>query len=128
MKLAFRKSEWLDNWWLIERAEHEHRQWDEERPMAGGGVAIYYMDSSRVCDADVEGYAEEMLEIAEAIERRSRASSKRCAVEVMGDGSVHFWSPRNSQEHGVATLAEADELAALIRATLAANASKRGAP
>lgn len=64
------------------------------------------------------GYGAEMKGIATAIDRRGSFHAKRCAVEVMGDGSVHFWSPRNSQNPGVVTLADADALAQLIHKEL----------
>lgn len=60
-----------------------------------------------------------MLAIAAAIEAREPERFKRCAVAFDG-GRVKFWSPRNSVGHpGVVSLAEADALAAKIRAKLA---------
>jgi len=113
MRLTIRKSDWTDDWWLIERAEHDGRVWME--PVAPHVMAL--RTSSRFSDADVEGYGSEMLAIAAAITARSSFRAKRCAVEVMGD-VVAFRSPRNSQEDGIVTLAEADEIAAEIVATV----------
>ncbi len=74
--------------------------------------------SARISDADVEGSAYEMREIAKAIRARGRYSAKRCAVYVDGD-KVCFRSPRNSSEDGVTNLAFADELATIIETSLA---------
>jgi hypothetical protein len=99
----------FDDWWVIERAEHEGRKWWER---VGAGASLRC--SSRFSDADVEGTSAEMLAIAEAIETRSGASFKRCAVATVKD-AASFWSPRNSQEPGGVSLDEADELAKEIR-------------
>ncbi len=56
----------FDDWYLIERAEHDGRVWLE--PMGPGAMALCC--SSRISDADVEGSREEMLAIAQAIEER----------------------------------------------------------
>ena len=66
----------------------------------------------------------EMLAIAAAIETRGRFSAKRCAVWFVGDRAF-FESPRNSQEPGVVTLADADDLAREIRAALATETTTR---
>ena len=110
--LALRKSDDLDDWYLIERRDHDGRTWMEWQ--SHNVVAL--RTSARFSDnADVEGSAEEVLAIADAIEARGEYRAKRCAVKVDGD-RVYFESPRNSQEPGVVTLADA--LAAEIRATL----------
>ncbi len=119
MKVVLRKSEWLDDWYIIERAQHEHRQHLEQV----GSNAFALMCSSRISDADVEGCASEMLAIADAIEERGYSSSKRCAVDARTD-RVQLWSPRNSQHPGVITYAEADELAADIRRVLETTQAK----
>lgn len=106
--LTLEKSEWLTDWYLIVRAEHEGKEWMENDDSS-------YQCSERISDADVEGYSAEMKSIAAAIEKRASFKAKRCAVEVMGDGSVHFWSPRNSTRPGIVTLADADALAQTIR-------------
>jgi hypothetical protein len=90
MKLTIRKSDALDDWYVIERAEHDGRSWLEPTQY---GVA--FQCSARISDADVEGYASEMLAIADAIEAGTVARFKRCAVDATSD-VVRFWSPRNS--------------------------------
>lgn len=114
MKLTLVKCEGMDDWYTIERAEHDGREWLEST----GPNTKSFMRSARISDACVEGYSSEMLALAEAIEKRECESFKRCAVDATSD-RVEFWSPRNSQRPGIASWAEADELAALIRTTLA---------
>lgn len=117
MRLVCRKSDALDDWYVIEREEApgEARAWLE--PIGGGGMA--FMVSARISDADIEGYADEMLAIAEAIEKRGAARFKRCAVNAETE-PVHFWSPRNSTRDGEVSLAVADALAKEIRSVCAA--------
>lgn len=115
MRLAIRKSEGMDDWYVIERAEHDGRSWMEPIPGIPNAMALHL--SSRFSDADVEGTADEMLGIAEGIETRDGAGYKRCAVRIDGDRAF-FQSPRNSQREGECSLAEADALAKEIRATL----------
>lgn len=106
MKIVMRKSEWLDDWYLIVKAEHDGRVWEE-------GVApsvLKFMKSERISDACVEGSEEEMLWIATPIIARKEYEFCRCAVRFEPDG-VHFWSPRNSRVDGVVSIEEADELA-----------------
>lgn len=117
MKLTITKSEGMGDWYLIERAEHDGRTWLEPMNLGGGSSCMAFMTAARFSDADVEGSAEEMRDIATAIENRSTESHKRCGVDATGD-PVKFRSPRNSQRDGECTLAEADELAALIRSML----------
>ena len=106
MKIVMSKSEHLDDWYLIVKAEHDGREWTEKT----GPNSSRFMCSERISDACVEGSEEEMLGIAQAIKLRERRSFGRCAVAFLSDG-VHFWSPRNSTTHGVVTVEEADELA-----------------
>jgi hypothetical protein len=108
MKLTIRHSG--DDWYVIERAEHDGRVWTEQT----GPNAFAFRCSSRFSDADVEGDGAQMLSIADAIERRGSVSHKRCAVRVEG-ADVLFKSPRNSTMWGDCSLAEADDLAAQIR-------------
>lgn len=113
----------LPDWWLIERAEHDGREWGEPTKY---GVA--FRRSARITNADIEGSAEEMLDIAAAIKSRGRSWAKRCAVSVLGD-VVHLWSPRNSMETAKVSLSVADALAAEILETLTgwdANGSPQG--
>ena len=116
MKLTMRKSEWLDDWYVIEKDEEpgEHREWDE--PTKYGSR---FVSSARLSDADCEGTSVEMLDIADAIERREERYHKRCAVTFDGKGFAYFTSPRNTNEAPTPVpLADADGLAALIRQTL----------
>jgi len=112
MRLTIRKAEEIDNWYVIERAEHDGRGWFE--PTEYGSR---WMTSARFSDADVEGPAEEMLGIAAAIRRRGHAEFRRCSVFIEGERAV-FDSPRNSTASGECTLAEADDLATQIEALL----------
>lgn len=107
MKLSLRKSS--EDWFVIERAEHEHKTWVE--PIGPNAAAL--RDSSRFSDADVEGTKAEMLLIADAIQNRKQYGARRCAVRVVGN-VVFFSSPRNSQVEGQCSLQEADDLAAEI--------------
>lgn len=116
MKIALVKSDSLGDWYTIEKAEHENRHWMASVDI-GGYPCMSLMYSGRISDACVEGTAAEMLAIAEAIERREEESFKRCAVDARTD-RVEFWSPRNSQRHGIVSREAADELAAQIRREL----------
>jgi hypothetical protein len=107
-------SESIPGWWTIERAAHDGRVWLEPTEY---GMAL--MTAGRISDADVEGSEEEMLAIAAAIEARGEFEAKRCAVKV-ADGRAEFWSPRNSMTIASVPLPAADELAAEIRAKVAA--------
>ena len=102
------------DWYVIERRDHDGRRWMERE---GPGVVALHTSARFSQNADVEGNASEMLGIADAIERRGEFSAKRCAVRIDGD-LAYFESPRNSREPGVVTLADADDLAAQIRAAL----------
>ena len=95
----------LDDWYCIERAAHDGREWPEPTKY---GAAL--MRSARISDADVEGQCYEMLGIASAIKSRGRYSAKGCAVR-MDAGRAYFWSPRNSQREAWVPLAVADALA-----------------
>lgn len=106
MKIVMRKSEWLDDWYLIVKAEHDGRVW-EERVAPN---VVMFRCSERISDADVEGDEMDMLQIADAILYREDGIGERCAVRFEPDG-VHFWSPRNSSVDGVVSIEEADELA-----------------
>jgi hypothetical protein len=92
-KLRFRKA-W-DNHWVID----------------GTGAA-----------ASIEGSKDEMIEMANAINNKSRASGYRCAVSYdLHQNVIEFWSPRNTQdssEAGSASYNDALELSELIKKTL----------
>lgn len=103
MKIVLRKTDVMDDWYVIEPED----------------TTISFSD------ADVEGTAAEMLGIAQAIEQRGSEFFHRCSVVVhWGFNEVMFDSPRNSQECGVVTLAEADELAKEIREKLGTKESE----
>lgn len=114
MKLALIKNDGMEDWFLIEKAKHDGRTW--LAPFEGGGMML--MSSARISDADIEGTAEEMLGIANAIVARGEYSAKRCSVSIDGDRAL-FDSPRNSMRAGVVTLAEADALAIEIKEAIA---------
>lgn len=113
MNLTLRKSKYLDNWYIIERAEHNHTQWLEK----DSPNSYSLRNSARFSDADIEGTDAEMLCIADAIENRSEVSFSRCSVKII-DNKAYFDSPRNSTFCGEASLDEADDLAILIRKML----------
>jgi len=115
MKIKLVKSDYLDDWYTVERAEHEHRQWMERT----GPNCMKLMDSGRISDACVEGTAGEMRELALAIKARGEAEFRRCAVRVDGE-SAYFCSPRNSEVDGVVPLADADAFADQVLAELPA--------
>lgn len=121
-RLTLRKSDWIENWYTIERLEHDNRVWLEQ---TGPRVASI-QDSARISNADVEGEAHEMLQIADAITSRGRVSFRRCAVRVEGD-RVFFCSPRNSIVDGECSLEEADELAEIIKTTFGVLAPEKRA-
>ena len=99
------KSDSLEDWYTIERAEHDGKF--EMRPTEYG-ASLYY--AGRICDADVEGTSEEMLTIAKAIRDDTSVSFRRCAAIRVIEG-YELCSPRNSQESALLTEAEADALA-----------------
>lgn len=104
----------MDDWWLIERAEHDGTSGLER--IEGGGLALWC--ASRITNADVEGFGSEMLALADAIERGAGASFKRCAAITREDGRVALSSPRNSIYSAIVPRERALELAAKIRATV----------
>lgn len=111
IRLTINRFDGFDDWFVIERAEHDGRRWYEATDH--GRV---FMKSSRFSvNADVEGTSAEMLDIAGAIRSRSGVCYKRCAVLVDGQ-RVLFWSPRNSETPGETSLEHADELARQIEA------------
>ncbi len=101
------------DWYCIERAEHDGREWEENR-ISDGWHITYYMRSARICNADVEGTLQEMVDLAYAIRKRRDEDYKRCCVEFVGDG-FRLNSPRNSNdEWAYVSLEEADDLASQI--------------
>ncbi len=113
--LALRACEGMDDWYVIERAEHDGRMWLEPHEY---GAAL--MTSARLGDADVEGPAADMRAIATAIETRAMFHGTRCRVVVdVAAQRAMFDSPRNSSRAAWVPLARADVLAAEIRVRLA---------
>lgn len=107
--LTLRKTDFGDDWYIIEWAEHDGREWIEWG--SGGGS---FRRSARVSDADVEGTLAEMVVIAQAIKDRSVTTFRRCAVDAR-DARVMFWSPRNSTSAESVSLAVAVALAVEIQ-------------
>jgi hypothetical protein len=114
MKLTLVKGE-LDDWYTIERAEHENIRELRPHPSMKNVTSLYY--SGRISDACVEGTSLEMMAIARAIAADGEAHFKRCAVKPSGDGFL-FWSPRNSMEEAFVPGPDARELADEIKARL----------
>lgn len=104
------KPDWLEDWYVIEWAEHDGRRWMEE--IQPGHLSL--RKSARVGDADPEGTAAEMLACADAIENHECVSFRRVAVSVQED-RVEIWSPRNSQHPAEVPYSRALELAHKIR-------------
>lgn len=111
--LTLRKSDSLDDWYVIEWAEHENRGWIERTEYGGA-----FRWSGRVSDADVEGTANEMRAIADAIEAGRSESFRRCAAHVCERG-YQLSSPRNSQREALISHEQARHLASEIRRVLA---------
>lgn len=104
-KITLVKSDCLDDWYTIEKSNHDHKEWFEE--IDG---ALHFMHSGRISDACVEGTEKEMLAIADAIRSRKSVCFRRCAVRVDGD-YAYFWSPRNSAREAKIPIENADEFA-----------------
>jgi hypothetical protein len=129
MELTIRKSDGLDDWYLIERAVHIQRTWDEHYTTPGGMGVSFYCTSARICgegygdtppghSADVEGTCLEMLAIANAIELGDAVRFKRCGVDARSE-PVRISSPRNGNGFDAeVTRAEALDLARKIREML----------
>lgn len=111
--LALVKSKWLGNWYTIEKAEHDGREWFE--PTEHGHQ---FMKSARISDASVEGTLTDMKWLSRAIRERRAEYLKRCAVRVNGEYAF-FWSPRNSEHECRVPLKWADDLADQIERAVA---------
>lgn len=101
-----------DDFYMIERAEHDGREWHKIH--LDGGMAL--QRSARIDpNANVEGTGEQMLAIADGIERSVDVWFKRVAIRVRED-LVGFYSPKNSGDvMGVTSLEHARDLARQIR-------------
>lgn len=113
MDLALVKADSMEDWYTIERSDHDGREWFEQT----GTNCFSLRASCRISDACIEGTSLEMLSIANAINEQKSVSFRRCAVSFEG-GKVCFWSPRNSSYPGVVSVAEAEELADKIISTI----------
>lgn len=111
--LTIRKSEAIDDWYVIERKVHDGRVWTEYDRNGDGTLMV----SARFSDADVEGTSAEMLAIAEAIFASEATAFRRCAVDARTP-QVKFYSPRNSQRPGVVSDTDALALAREIQLLL----------
>lgn len=114
MKLKLNHCDSLGDWYTIERAEHDGREWDEEVEED----CYRFMMSARLSpEACIEGDSREMRVVAHAIERRGSASFKRIAVR-FESGEFYFRSPKNSDHEVAIPVEDADDLAAQIFAEL----------
>ena len=117
MKIRLKKSDDINDWYTIVRAEHDGREWMERN---GPNCSRYMCSENLSPEACIEGSGAEMLAVAHAIKRGGQVSFQRCAVHFETDG-VHFHSPKNSEHDGVVTVEEANELADQILGELTHN-------
>lgn len=107
-RLTLVKSDCIEDWYLIERAEHDGREWFEQT----GPNTFALRMSARLGNADIEGSAAEMRAIAKAIREHDYTSFRRCAVDARSTKKpTRFWSPRNSIGRGEVPYADALALA-----------------
>lgn len=76
-KLILVACDTIDDWWIIERAEHDGQEWEE---YSADGTSAATMRSAWIVDGDIEGYAAEMRDVALAIEQGGSVCFKRCQV------------------------------------------------
>lgn len=114
MEIVLKKSENLDDWYLIVRAHHDGRAWFEQIGPNSMALRLSERLSPEAC---IEGDACEMLVLARAIKIRHAAEFERCAVRFEADGA-HFWSPKNSEHDAVIPLEFADKFADHVLETL----------
>lgn len=106
--IALVESDGMENWYTIELKEHDGRHWMKQTDP--NSFSLMY--SGRISDADVEGTAEDMLEIAKAIRSRKSFSAKRCSVNYSeAEDGFYFSSPRNSREDALVPSEFCDVLA-----------------
>jgi hypothetical protein len=106
MNLTLRKSGWLDDWYVIEFAKHDGRNWIEADPRGH----LHLRSSARISDADVEGESAEMRAIARALRDGTGVRFTRCAVR-FSDDTFELSSPRNSIKAAIFPRADATALA-----------------
>lgn len=114
VELTCRKSDGMDDWYVIERKNHDGRVWMEQV----SDIGFSLRSSARLGNADIEGSAFEMQAIAQAIKAKDQANFRRCAVYVRDDGMVEMFSPRNSDGPSIVPYARAEALAEEILAAL----------
>lgn len=113
IRMVIVKSDWMEDWWVLEREEHDGREWFER---VGPNASALRM-SSRIGNADIEGTTREWKGIAAAIRARGSDHNKRCAVSCEPEG-VYLSSPRNSIEPTLVDYVSADLLADRIEESL----------
>ena len=115
MKILLKKSEYIDNWYSIVRAEHDGRVWCEH---VGFNSSRLMMSERLSPEACIEGDASNMIALAKAIKKREDVSFKRCAVRFNEDCAA-FSSPKNSEYEAVVPFESAEEFAEQVLAELA---------
>lgn len=112
----------MDDWWTIERLEHEHKSWEDKETRTQPAdrhypsyqyTTVIHKNSARLDRArmyDIEGCGQAMLEVGRAIKNRFEFSDTRVAVSPKNGGFV-FWSPRNSDFYVWVSAARANDLA-----------------
>jgi hypothetical protein len=100
------------DWFVIVRREHENKRWYKKYKSPYGISCDQAMTSERLSpEADVEGQAWEMKNIAHAIRKKRTFESKRCAVCYHKiTGTFLLWSPKNSATPTALTKEEAEHL------------------
>lgn len=116
------KCDVLGDWYTLERAEHDGREWVEENGeerIAYGPVNMWCRSARLEKYTCVEGTAAEWRAIAAAIEANDSAEFRRCAAERTEHGYL-FYSPRNTKMERRTLLScdAAKRVAAIIRQTL----------
>lgn len=107
MKIILVQSDYGNDWYTIQRADHEGRAWLEE--VHKGCLAL--MCSERLSpESCIEGDAFDMIELARCILKKEDCESTRCAVMFEGE-FVYFWSPRNSLHKTPVGIDDATEFA-----------------
>ena len=101
----------MPDWWIIERAQHDVREWDE---YSDDGAHAFTCCSARIVNGDIEGSGNEMRSLAKAIEEGRSAQFKRCQVAWTKNGYL-MGRPRGGSAPVLVTFGVALHLAADIR-------------
>lgn len=125
IKLTIEKFEYLRDWYILRRVEHDGIEWNEVRQVplyrndpAHTYTVSYYCNSSRLeKTTDVEGVAYEWAAIAIAIRARKNQEFKRCGVKFVPTGAK-LYSPRNSHIFPIVSFESVDYLADQIEKVL----------